>query len=193
MILLHLAETEPELRLLFGRKEIDIIKKQLEGLELTQSEKNRLSRSIRKKLECVQKLSQCADEFELKKGAHIQEIIDETVDIIKKDPLAQQVKAILLFGSFAKGEQTWRSDIDMCVLFEKEISIREATIFRKRILGSADQKCDVQVFSALPPKIRREIAKHHKVLFSRRNFDNLNFTIQTIKLSNEMERKLAVT
>ena len=40
-------------RKIFGKKELEIIIKQLEGIHLTQSERNRISRDIKPKLEFI--------------------------------------------------------------------------------------------------------------------------------------------
>ena len=78
MAILHFLKTSPEARKIFGKRELEIIEKQLLGISLTQSEKNRLSRDIRKKLEFVKELSIYIKEFKLKKGAIIKQIINET-------------------------------------------------------------------------------------------------------------------
>ena len=68
MGLLKFITESKESRRIFGEKEIKIIEKQLLGVNLTQSEKNRLSRGIRKKLEFIQRIARFEDEFKLKKG-----------------------------------------------------------------------------------------------------------------------------
>ena len=55
-------------RRIFGNKELEIIFKQLEGLPLKQSEKNRLSRDIKPKLEFIKEIAQFKDEFKLEKN-----------------------------------------------------------------------------------------------------------------------------
>jgi len=167
-------------RKIFGKKEIGIILKQLDGISLTQSEKNRLSRDIRPKFEFIKEVSDFKDEFNLKKDASTLKIIDKAVQLILQDELKDKVKAILLFGSHAGGVVTTRSDIDICVIFT-DISLREATKFRIRIMGRLPEKVDVQVFNILPQKIKKSIAINHKVLYKGNNFDNMSFTIQHIK------------
>ena len=53
----NLLKNSKNVRKIFGKKEIEIILKQLEGITLTQSEKNRLSRDIRPKLKVIKELS----------------------------------------------------------------------------------------------------------------------------------------
>lgn len=168
-------------RKIFGKKEIDIILKQLDGITLKQSEKNRLSRDIRPKLEFIKEINRFKDEFKLKKNQNTKKIIDRAVGLILKDILADDIKAVLLFGSHAEGIVTKRSDIDICVVFKKDLSLKEATRFRIRVLGELPDKVDVQVFNILPQKIKRDIARNHKVLYKDKEYDNIDFSIKYLK------------
>ena len=106
-------------RKIFGRMELEIVLKQLEGIKLSQSEKNRLSRDIRPKLRLIKDISRFEDEFELKKDADNLRLVEKAVNLILEDELKHSVKAILLFGSHAKGEATKMSDVDIAVEFDK--------------------------------------------------------------------------
>lgn len=155
-------------RKIFGARELKIIEKQLLGINLTQSEKNRLSRDIRKKLQFIQQLARFQEEFSLKKGAETKKKIIEIKNLILADPLQKKVQKIILFGSFVENTFTFRSDIDIAVLFDA-ITLKEATIFRKRILGKAPEQADVQVYNLLPKKIQEEIDKKGKMLYERKS------------------------
>lgn len=156
----------PEARKIFGQRELKIIEKQLNGINLTQSEKNRLSRDIRKKLNFIKEVSRFEDEFDLKKGIENKKIIEESKKIILEHPLRNRIKKILLFGSVVKKEVTIRSDIDIAVIFGK-ITRRESFNFRKRVMGELPDKVDVQVFNVLPEKIKTSILKNHRVLYKK--------------------------
>jgi len=73
-----------------------------------------------------------------------------------------------------------RSDIDICVVFDS-IDRKESFDFRIRVMGNFDSKMDIQVFNVLPQKIKRSIARDHKVLYQRNDFDNINFSIRYLK------------
>jgi len=180
MSLLKFLKDNEKARKIFGERELKIIEKQLLGISLTQSEKNRLSRDIRKKLEFISEISAFKEEFDLKKMAGIEKLIERSVELMLKDKLKEEIKAILLFGSHVKGIVTKRSDIDICVIF-KEISVEEATRFRIRISGELPKNVDIQVFNTLPQKIKREIARNHKILYKKGSFDNLSFSIKYLK------------
>jgi len=180
MNLKNFIEKNKDARRIFGKKEIEIILKQLDGIDLKQSEKNRLSRDIKPKLKFIKGILRFQDEFELKKNACNKKIIEKAIEHILNDELKENIKAILLFGSHAKGIVTKKSDIDICVIFDK-ISLDDATKFRIRISGELPDKVDVQIFNVLPQKIKREIARNHKTLYKDESFDNLSFTIRYLK------------
>src|SRR3989338_10050802 len=173
--------SEPEARRIFGKKELEIMQKQLKGQHLTISERNRLSRDIKPKLSCIEKLSHFKEEFALAKNQENKALIKKAVKVILQDKEKENIKAIFLFGSFADNTFIFRSDIDICVIFKKEPAFKEATKFRIRILGQLSDKLDIQVFNILPQKIKREIARNHKVLYKQKDYNNLDFTIQYIK------------
>lgn len=164
MSLISFIKTNPDIRKIFGKKELVIIEKHQLGVALTQSESNRLSRDIRKKLFVIKRLAPFIEESELKKGSEIKHIIDEIKEIILNDALHKKIKRIVLFGSAAENSLTLFSDIDVSVEFS-DISLNEATLFRKRTMGRANKRVDVQVYNTLPDKIKKEIDSKGKVLY----------------------------
>lgn len=153
-------------RKVFGQRELKIIEKQLYGVALTQSEKNRLSRDIRKKFEFVQQAARYEEEFKLKKGAEIKKIIEDSIETIKRHPRFKDIKAIKLFGSHAENMSTLFSDVDIAVIFDN-ITDNEAAQFRINILGKCYDKADIQVYNTLPGKIKNEIDKKGRIVYER--------------------------
>ncbi|MBT5023277.1 nucleotidyltransferase domain-containing protein [Candidatus Woesearchaeota archaeon] len=168
MDLLKFLDQNENSRKIFGKRELKIIEKQLNGVELTQSEKNRLSRSIRKKLEFIERAANFSDEFKLKKGSRINRIIEETVKEILSDELRNKILKIYLYGSFVENKFTLFSDIDIAVDF-KEINLKLATLFRQRIFGRVNEKVDIQVLNILPNKIKTEIFSKGKIIYESEN------------------------
>jgi len=162
--LLELVRKEKDLRTLFGERELKIIEKQLLGVQLTLSERTRLSRDIRRKFRAVEKLSQFLQEFSLKKGSEIKWMIDEAKEVILESEYFSKIKKIILFGSTVENQRTLMSDIDIAVEFD-EISKREATRFRVKVFFN--DKVDIQVYNVLPSKIKKEIDKKGKVVWER--------------------------
>jgi len=168
MSLLRFLDSSKNTRKIFGKRELKIIEKQLLGVNLTQSEKNRLSRDIRQKLEFIKEASRFSEEFKLKKGSEIKKMVKETKEAILNDILFRKIKEVLLFGSIIENKFTFKSDIDIAVKFDK-ITIKESALFRKRISGKVNQKVDVQVYNHLPSKIKKEINSKGKILYKNEN------------------------
>ena len=167
MNLINFLKSNAKTRKIFGQRELKIIEKQIWGIQLTQSEKNRLSRDIRKKLDFIREVSKYEGEFDLKKGTEIKKIIEKTKEEILNDQLRNKIEKILLFGSVVKNELTFRSDVDFAVIFDN-ITKKEAFKFRIRIHGRSSDKVDIQVFNILPKKIKDSIKKNNKVIYERR-------------------------
>lgn len=166
MTLINFLKSDPNTRKIFGKRELKIIEKQLLGINLTQSEKNRLSRDIRKKFEFIQNISKHTYDLNLKKGIIINEIIEDTLEVIKEHPLFNRIKRIILYGSTVENERTFRSDVDIAVEFTS-IDSKDAWLFRKKILGRTNDIVDIQVYNFLPKKIVKEIERKGKVLFKK--------------------------
>ena len=166
MSLLKFLSKNEDARKIFGKRELKIIEKQLNGINLSQSEKNRLSRDIRRKLNFIREVSKFEDEFDLKKGSIVKEIVNETKEVILNSKYLSRIKKIILFGSSIENKRTFRSDIDIAVEFD-EISKKEASEFRIKILGQSKEAVDVQVYNVLPEKIKKEIDLKGKVIYER--------------------------
>ena len=166
MNFIQFLKKNPNARKIFGEREIKIIEKQLWGMRLTQSEKNRLSRDIRKKLSLIKEIFKFEKEFSLKHGGEINNLIEETKEIIFEHPWFRKIKQIYLFGSLITKEHNLSSDIDIAVIFDK-ISKEEAIDFRKDILSKVHDKIDIQVYNVLPLKIKKSIDKEKRILYEK--------------------------
>lgn len=166
MNLLKFIEENQNLRKIFGKRELKIIEKQLKGVSLTQSEKNRLSRDIRKKFKTIRELIPYENEFDLKKGAENKKQINEIKEVILNSEYSKRIKRIFLFGSAVENQLTLLSDIDIAVEFDK-IDNKEALKFRLKIAGNVSERVDIQVYNTLPKKIKKEIDTKGKVIYKR--------------------------
>jgi predicted nucleotidyltransferase len=118
-------------------------------------------------------------------------IIKKAVNLILTENKGKKIKAILLFGSHADKTATKRSDIDICVLFKNEVTLRDATAFRIKVLGKLPPIVDLQVFNILPIKLKKSISDNHKILFKDKEFNEFNFNLINQKLFFENKRKMA--
>lgn len=155
---------DPDVRRLFGRKELSIIEKQLMGVRLRPSERTRLSRDIRKKLDAVQKLARFQDDFRLKKGGQIKKMVDDAMEVILKSRWFPRIRRIILYGSVVKGDASLHSDIDIAIDLDGA-SQSDATLLRKELSGRLDERIDLQVLNMLPEKIKKAAILRHKVVY----------------------------
>ncbi len=86
----------------------------------------------------------------------IKSVVDEIKNI-------KGVEGIYLFGSYARKKTKPFSDIDICVITDKDIQKKR----REEILSCSSRKIDISIFSDLPLNIRFRIFKEGKVLYQK--------------------------
>jgi len=168
MGLLDTIKKNRNMRKIFGKRELSIIERQLMGVRLKPSEKMRLSRDIRKKFEAISALMPFNQDFQLKHGALIKDMINEAKEIILGSRYFPKIKRIVLFGSITENQLTLKSDIDIAVEFI-DITKREATQFRLDMLKKVNEKIDIQVYNILPHKIKKEIDSKGRDVYEQKN------------------------
>ncbi|MFH1200485.1 MAG: nucleotidyltransferase domain-containing protein [Candidatus Micrarchaeota archaeon] len=166
MSLRSALKSTPEVRKLLGKRELAIIEKQLLGVRLTQSEKNRLSRDIRRKFAAITALAPYSTEFNLKSGSETKRELEDAKATILESPLSRKIRRIIVYGSYADKTLTLSSDIDLAVEFV-EITLREATEFRRQVCGKVSGRFDVSVFNFLPEKVKTEIRSKGRMVYER--------------------------
>ena len=83
--------------------------------------------------------------------------IDKIIEPFKKN---RDVISIYLFGSYARGREKPFSDIDICVVADRDAN-------RDEILSHSSKKIDISIFYDLPLSMRFRVIKEGKLLFSR--------------------------
>ncbi len=85
----------------------------------------------------------------------------EIIDIIKNSKPEMQVlfgvEKVGLFGSYVRGQQKKRSDIDILVSFSRDIDLFDFIDLREYLENRLHQKVDLVMESALKPAIGRRI------------------------------------
>lgn len=164
MGILELVRNEKEMRKLFGERELKIIEKQLLGVQLSPSERTRISRDIRPKFDVIRKLILFEKEFKLKKAQNIKFLIEEAKEVILENKNFGGVKRIFVFGSYVDNSLRLSSDVDIAVEF-KDISTKDAGKFILRMGGLLNEKIQISVFNILPEKIKMEILNKGRVIY----------------------------
>jgi len=120
----------------------------------------------------------------------IKEIEKDFKAIINEDILA-----ILLVGSFARNEETKRSDIDICIVCPKAKNKDFAKkLFRKvlREVAIAKKNYDVLIFETLPLKFKNEIIQSNKIIWTKDRLELSEYFYRFRKLWKDVKirRKL---
>jgi predicted nucleotidyltransferase len=93
------------------------------------------------------------------------QIICKLKELFKFAQNDSQILGVILYGSFARGDQTERSDIDVCIVAPHQNLYR---IYQKIIqnLAKDEERLDMRFFEELPLLIRGEIVEHGIVLYT---------------------------
>lgn len=79
-----------------------------------------------------------------------------------------EIDSVMLYGSYARDEQTIRSDIDICIVAPKLKTTKQFSGFLRGVWQNINaNKYDVRVFGELPLYIKMEIIKNHQIILSR--------------------------
>ncbi len=183
MSLLEFLKRDESARLIFGKKELAIIRKQLLGERMTQSQRNRLSKFIRPKLQFIEDCSKYGEEFKLKRRNTLDALVENAKQVILADKMSNKIQAIMLFGSRVSGYTTFRSDVDMCVLFN-DISKDEAFEFQLRVSSKLPEIVDIRVFNTLPLKVKIGVIGAHKIIYKSHKLNPL-FWADAVKEASE--------
>ena len=100
--------------------------------------------------------------------------IVNTIEELRRYPY---VNAVILFGSYAKGRIKPLSDIDICVIPDKNMSFEQ----RVNIVSLSSDKLDISIFWDLPLTIQFRVFKEGKVLFNRDWLTLHRVRIRTVK------------
>jgi uncharacterized protein len=95
---------------------------------------------------------------------------------VKKD---DKVIAVLVFGSYARGEH--HRDIDICIVLDKKHAQSEMSRIKLKFSSILPTKFDVKIFQQLPIYIRKRILKEGKILSCKNESLLYEIAYQTIK------------
>lgn len=157
-------------------KEIEVVNKRLNNKHLTQTESNYLSRSIRPKL----KSAEFAASIELLSLLDYRRKKFERKDTVLRNQILNaakrienQIKAVILFGSYVRNKHTNYRDIDILIILKNKIwkNAAEKQIIEKQIEKSLE-KTDINLvvykdlMKILPysPLLHTEL-EDHKIIY----------------------------
>lgn len=95
----------------------------------------------------------------------IDELVKNSVEILKNIQGFEKVRFIMLYGSSVEGIPRAESDIDLCIDIDSDTDY-ERSSFRLKVLSELPDLFDVQIFEQLPLYVKKEVIKG-KVIFCR--------------------------
>lgn len=102
----------------------------------------------------------------------VRESVKKDFKFLMNNPV---VEAVLLYGSYAKGEQSTRSDIDVCIVAPSLKTPRQFSKLLSNIWSRINaNKYYVRIFEELPLYIKIEIIKNYKVIIAK-NLSELTY------------------
>ena len=91
--------------------------------------------------------------------------IEEIASLIKPILLSFEIKRASLFGSFAKGNDTETSDVDLLVEFSEGKSLFDLIRLEMKIEEVLNRKVDVITFNSIHPYLKESILSEQVVIY----------------------------
>lgn len=79
--------------------------------------------------------------------------------------LREDVRGVLLYGSWATGESHEKSDIDICIV--APFAEDETAIWRSAITAVRDDRYDIRIFELMPLHLKMRVIEQGVVVYSR--------------------------
>lgn len=93
--------------------------------------------------------------------------VAKNLEFLKAKIKKGEIQSVLLYGSYVSGEETARSDIDVCVVAPKYKTIKHKAALLRYIWQNLKKPYDVRLFEELPLYIKMGIINNHKVIYAR--------------------------
>lgn len=109
----------------------------------------------------------------------VERALEGLVDAARQDA---SVLAVVVFGSNARGENTDRSDLDVClVLMPQRRPQGPANLSEKRLEYLASFDLDIHIFQQLPLYVRVRVLRDGQVVFTRDEDKLYRMALRTIQ------------
>ncbi len=114
---------------------------------------------------------------------------EEVIARVRKDleSLFDEVFAVMLYGSWASGEEHVGSDIDICLVAPD--SKDKIALQRKAFALIRDEKYDVRIFELLPLFLKAEVMEKGVVVYSRDVYELYEYFYFYRKLWDEQKHR----
>lgn len=86
----------------------------------------------------------------------VQEIKNKVLPILKE----AEIKKAALFGSYVRGDNTEKSDIDILVAFPDSATLLDVAKLQRRLEENLLKKVDIVSYNAISPLIKESVLKY---------------------------------
>ncbi|MDI6806979.1 MAG: nucleotidyltransferase domain-containing protein [Candidatus Aenigmarchaeota archaeon] len=90
---------------------------------------------------------------------NLKDEIEKDFEFLKKD-----IFSILIFGSYVRGEQTKRSDIDICLVVGNG---DKKKVWKEILKSGLTEKYDIKIFETMPLKLKGEVIESSEIIWSK--------------------------
>lgn len=109
--------------------------------------------------------------------------------LLQKARKDEEVLAVILFGSYARGEASPLSDVDVCLVLHSK-TVDRLRMAQKGLDYLAEfPHLDIQIFQLLPLAIQKRVLKEGKVLYSRNDEALYDIAYSTVKAFKDFRYK----
>jgi predicted nucleotidyltransferase len=108
---------------------------------------------------------------------------EKFVENLKRD---KDVLAVMIFGSYSRGEERKESDIDVCIILKEHGKASKKEMNYMSLVD--DEKVQVHVFQNLPIFIRIRVLKEGKTIFCKDEDMLYDIAFNTIKEFEDFKR-----
>ena len=94
------------------------------------------------------------------------ELVEKLVEVCRKNDIVLMV----IFGSFVRGEQSSKSDIDIAIEFDEKSrkTLLDLVRVEEELTKIFGRKVDLGIFSSISPYIIGDVKKEMKVIYEKR-------------------------
>lgn len=100
-------------------------------------------------------------------------LLDKYQLVIEKIKKIDNVRAVILFGSYAENNIKPLSDIDICVIFNENATKKN----KNEVLTYGNDELDISLFESLPLSLKFKILHNGKILYQTKSLINLKINI----------------
>jgi len=113
---------------------------------------------------------------------------DRIKKLLEYLPVQHDILITFVFGSFASGDMTAMSDLDIAILFDGKIDFFRVESIREELTDLLGIDVDIVVLNTAAPVIKMQILKKGRLLYVRERRAYNEFFVTTVKEYDDLKR-----